>query len=297
MCCVVLLSSIFGFANQSIPDNRAEDERMLREMEIEASRALVAKDLDHLISLYADDASIFYADNRAVTGKAAIRETWRTILVKPGFAMSTEPLKVQVSDSGDLAFIHGAYTMTMDDAMGKSISDKGEYVVVYKKQPDGKWKVFADSGNSDFRVHSLPKSPDRRQQPASSIGPLVGLACFFSGIWFLFGMPVVVAVLVWKCWRNRKFSAGLLVAVVMVIVFFGSATLLWRHFATHLWNFSFMTALHAAGDAATYGHPIEHTAEVLLANLLIFSTLSAAAAGAITGALQRLWIRHRRLAV
>jgi hypothetical protein len=168
---------------------------------------------------------------------------------------------------------------------------------VYKKQPDGRWKVFADSGHSEFRIHSLPKSPDRRQQPASAIGPLIGLACFLSGIWFLLGMPVVVAVLAWKGRRNGRISAGLLIAGFMLIVFWGTAALLWRYIATHVWNFSFMTALRAAGDAATYGHPIEHTAEVLLANVLIFSTLSAAAAGAISGGLRHLWIRRRRLAV
>lgn len=131
----------------------------------------------------------------------------------------------------------------------------------------------------------------------SRIAPLIGLACFFSGLWFLFGMPVYVAVFAWKYYRSRKLSTGFLVAVVMLIVFWTTATQLWKHFATHYWNLSFVTALHAAGDAAKYGHPIEHTAEVLLANLLIFSTLLAAAAGAITLAVRHLWIRHRRLAV
>ena len=82
----------------------------------------------------------------------------------------------------------------------------------------------------------------------------------------------------------------------MLIVFFAIAALLWRRFATHYWNLSFLTALHAAGDAARYGHPVEHTAEVLLVNLLIFSTLSAVAAGAISGAARHLWVRRRSLA-
>lgn len=297
MCCVALLSSICGCAKQSAPDNRAEDERLIRDMEIEASEAVTARDLGHLVSLYADDASLFYADNPMVAGKDAIRETWKAILARPGFAMSTELLKVEISSSGDLAFTHGAYTMIMNGATGNPVTDKGEYAVVYKKRPDGKWKIVADNGNSDLRAHSLPKSPDRRQQPPSSIAPLIGLACFFSGLWFLFGMPVVLAVFAWKYFQSRKLPTGFLVSVVMLIVFFAIAALLWRHFATHYWNLSFLTALHAAGDAARYGHPVEHTAEVLLANLLIISTLSAAAAGAITGGVRHLWIRHRHPAM
>jgi hypothetical protein len=50
MCCVALLSSIGGCAKQPTPDNRAEDERVIREIEIEASKALAARDLGRLVS-------------------------------------------------------------------------------------------------------------------------------------------------------------------------------------------------------------------------------------------------------
>ena len=297
MCSVALLSLICGCANQSAPDNRSEDERLIRDMETMASEAVAARDLGRLISLYAEDASLFYADHPMVAGKDAIQETWMAIFARPGFAMSIEPLKVEISNSGDLAFTHGAYTMTMKGATGKAVADKGEYAVVYKRQPDGKWKIVADNGNSDLRAHSLPKSPDSRQQPLSPAAPLIGLASLFSSLGFLFGMPMVLAVFAWKYFKSRKLSTGLLISAVMLAVFFAVAALLWRHFATHYWNLSFLTALDAAVDAARYGHPVEHTAEVLLANLLIFSTLSSAAVGAMTGGVRYLWTRHRRPAM
>ncbi len=297
MCCVALLSSICGCASQSAPDTRAGDEQLIRDMETMASEAVTARDLGHLVSLYADNASLFYADHPIVAGKDAIRETWKAIFARPGFAMGIELLKVEISRNGDLAFAHGAYTMTMNGATGRPVTDKGEYAVVYKRQADGKWKIVADNGNSDFRAHSLPKSPDRRQQPPSPAAPLIGLASLFSSLWFLFGMPVVLAVFAWKYFKSRKLSTGLLVSAVMLTVFFAVAVLLWRHFATNYWNLSFLIALDAAVDAARYGHPVEHTAEVLLANLLIFSTLSSAAAGAMTGGVRHLWSRHRRPAV
>jgi len=265
-------------------------------MERELSKALSGRDLGHLVSLYADDAALYYEDNPMVAGKDAIRETWKTILSKPGFSMSTEPQEVQVPGSGNLAFAHGAYTTTTNDATGKTVTDKGEYAVVYMKQPDGNWKIVADNGNSDLRAHSLPKFRDRRQKPPFQIASLIGLLCFMSGLWFLFGMPVVLSVFAWKYYQSRELPTGFLVSAVMLIAFLATAVLLWRHFATHYWNLSFQTARHAAVDAARYGHPVEHTAEVLLANLLIFSTLSAAAAGTITGSVRYLWHRRRSLA-
>ena len=127
------------------------------------------------------------------------------------------------------------------------------------------------------------------------MAPLIGMACLLSGLWFLIGMPVVLAIYAYRYRRTRRLPSGLLVAAVMLIVFYVSATLLWREFAFHYWRQSFLTALDASVNAAKYGHPIEHTAEVLLVWLLIVSTLSAVAAGAVTGAVRHVWARHHRL--
>jgi uncharacterized protein (TIGR02246 family) len=152
LCCIALLGLTWGCAKQTVFDTREADERAVRECEIEASKALAAKDLDSLISFFADDASGFYPNTPIIIGKDALRQSWKTILATPGLAMSFQIVKVEVSRSGDLAWGHGTYTRTMNDATGKPVTDKGKYVIVYKKQPDGKWKVVADIGNSDLPV-------------------------------------------------------------------------------------------------------------------------------------------------
>jgi len=156
MCCVALLGLTWGCAKQTVPDTREADERAVRESEIEASKALAAKDLESFISFFADDASGFYPNTPIITGKDAIRQSWKTVLALPGFAMSFQIVKVEVSRSGDLAYGHGTYTRTMNDATGKPVTDEGKYVIVYKKQPDGKWKVVADIGNSDLPEPAPP---------------------------------------------------------------------------------------------------------------------------------------------
>ncbi|MCX6635202.1 MAG: DUF4440 domain-containing protein, partial [Acidobacteria bacterium] len=62
-----------------------------------------------------------------------------------------------VARSGDVAYSHGTYAMTMNDAKGKPVNDKGKFVTVYRKQPDGKWKVVADIINSDLPAPAPPK--------------------------------------------------------------------------------------------------------------------------------------------
>jgi hypothetical protein len=127
------------------------------------------------------------------------------------------------------------------------------------------------------------------------MAPLIGLLCLLSGIWFLFGMPVLTAVSAWEYYQKRKSPTGFLVAVVMLIVFYISAGLIWM-LITPDWNLSFLTTFEASVNSEKYGHPIEHRAEVMLCWLLIVSTLTSVAAGSGTAAIARAWIRRRCLA-
>ena len=109
------------------------------------------------MSFYADDASMFEPGSPMVTGKDAIRKGIDAFFAMPGFSLSFQSDKVVVARSGDLAYSHGTYAMAINDAKGKPVNDKGKYVTVYTKQPDGKWKVVADIYNSDVPAPAPPK--------------------------------------------------------------------------------------------------------------------------------------------
>ena len=156
VCCTALLVLTWGCARHTVPDTREADERAVRVSEIEMSKALAAKDLEQLMSFFADDASGIYPNTPIITGKDALRESWKTTLAIPGFSLSLQPLKVEAARSGDLAYVHGTWTRTMNDATGKPMADKGNYIVVYKKQADGQWRIVADIANSDLPLPAAP---------------------------------------------------------------------------------------------------------------------------------------------
>ena len=108
----------------------------------------------------------------------------------------------------------------------------------------------------------------------------------------MFGMPVVVLVYVCKFIRNRRWSAGFLISAVMFIGFWVAALLFWNYITAHYWNLSFTSALHAAGDTARYGNPVEDTSEGVLVSLIAMSTLSAVVAGVIAGIARLVWRRR-----
>jgi uncharacterized protein (TIGR02246 family) len=147
---VALLGFMWGCATPPPPDTRAADERAIRELETEWSKAAAARDVERYASFYADDATAFDPGTPMVTGKDAIRKGLDAFFATPGLSMSFQTAKVEVARSGDLAYTYGTYTMTRNDPKGKPVNDQGKFVTVYRKQPDGKWKAVADIYNSDL---------------------------------------------------------------------------------------------------------------------------------------------------
>jgi len=59
-----------------------------------------------------------------------------------------EPTKAESSPDGKLGYTTGNWTYTGTDKNGKQIKQYGNYVTIWKKQADGKWKYLLDGGNS-----------------------------------------------------------------------------------------------------------------------------------------------------
>jgi ketosteroid isomerase-like protein len=52
---------------------------------------------------------------------------------------------VDVARSGDIAIDRGSVAATVTDKKGQAITQNSEYVLVWKKQADGSWRIFADT--------------------------------------------------------------------------------------------------------------------------------------------------------
>jgi ketosteroid isomerase-like protein len=147
----LITSLVFGLAAASVcfaGDTKAE--QALRDTDAAWSKAAESKDLDKTLSYYSDDATVLPPNAAAGTTKEAIRKLWQDMFATPGFVISWKATKVEVAKSGDLGFVNGTYEVTMNDASGKPVTDKGKYVEVWEKKADGKWKCGTDTWNSDL---------------------------------------------------------------------------------------------------------------------------------------------------
>jgi uncharacterized protein (TIGR02246 family) len=114
-----------------------------------AMTAAVAGDTATFAGLYADDAVLMMPNAQAAVGHAAIAKALAGLMVNEkltNFKLTTR----DVIAAGDYAIETGAVNITLQPKSGKAMSDVGKYLTVWKKQPDGSYRIVRDMVNSDL---------------------------------------------------------------------------------------------------------------------------------------------------
>jgi ketosteroid isomerase-like protein len=96
---------------------------------------------------FADDAVTLSNGKPAVLGRGAIaaQANWDP----KQYSLTWTPQGAQMSASNDMGFTWGHYTGTSKDANGHPIETSGRYITIWKKLPDGVWKVALDASADD----------------------------------------------------------------------------------------------------------------------------------------------------
>ena len=110
--------------------------------------ALIAADADRWISLWDENGVQLPPESPAVNGKTAILQAVRGGLQEVRFEKFTINLE-ETQVSGHLGFARGTYSYAATPkATGTTVSFQGKYLTIFKKQPDGSWKIYRDCFNS-----------------------------------------------------------------------------------------------------------------------------------------------------
>ncbi len=142
LCGAVLAPGMVSAAGQS-------EEQRIRDLDKEWSAAAASKDAAQTAAFYAEDGSLMPFNGPIVNGKVKIQETWAGLMAKPGFALHFEPTRIVMAKSHNMAYDIGTFELTMNDDKGKPVTMVGKFLVAWKKQPNGEWKVEADCFNTD----------------------------------------------------------------------------------------------------------------------------------------------------
>jgi ketosteroid isomerase-like protein len=96
---------------------------------------------------FADDGMTLSNKQAAVIGKGKIAAdaNWDP----KQYQLTWTPENGQMSPSGDMGFTWGHYEGTAKDHNGNPVKTTGRYMTIWKKMPDGSWKVVLDSSNEE----------------------------------------------------------------------------------------------------------------------------------------------------
>ena len=103
-------------------------------------------------NMYTVDARVLPPNAEMVEGRANIQKFWQGAITA-GFKMVSLDA-INVETQGNIAVEVGTYTITVPGAGGVTTTDKGKYVVVWKREGRS-WKLATDVYNTNMPLSAV----------------------------------------------------------------------------------------------------------------------------------------------
>ena len=113
------------------------------------AEALQRADAVGAAQLYAEDGRLLTPTARLIAGRLEIEAYWRAGLTFGLSGVVLEPEERQVGRSTAVEIGRYAFTVTADGA--EPVCDRGKYLVLHRRQPDGTWCRSVDVVNPDMK--------------------------------------------------------------------------------------------------------------------------------------------------
>ena len=120
----------------------------LREADAGYARAGTARDLGAFMAYYAPDAAVHPPGEPPVTGVEAIRAYLGRYFQDSAFAVSMQPVTAGISEDGTMGYTLSGAELRATGPDGKPVTERIRDFHVWKKQPDGSWKLAVDIWNA-----------------------------------------------------------------------------------------------------------------------------------------------------
>ena len=130
-----------GFLQQLSATNKTIADSYVRWTE-----AMKSKNVDAIVSMYADEATILPDEKDAVSGKDAIRKFYNDWLSGQAKVTDQKFEDINSVQEGDLLIDSTKFSGTLVRD-GKEITFTGKRLVIWKHQFQGPWKILRDTWN------------------------------------------------------------------------------------------------------------------------------------------------------
>jgi uncharacterized protein (TIGR02246 family) len=147
VCALIAAISSSAHAGSDKTDEGVREARAAIEVaNAKFSEAFARGDAKALSAMYTSDAIAFPPDSEMIRGNEAIGAYWKA--TRDGGVQSAVLTTDDVGRSGDVAYEAGKVSLSIQPAGKEPTTATAKYVVVWKRQPDGSWKMHRDIWNS-----------------------------------------------------------------------------------------------------------------------------------------------------
>jgi uncharacterized protein (TIGR02246 family) len=117
-----------------------DDVAAIRNLATSYAQAYVAKDVDGVVAVYADDAFEMPPDVPANVGKTAIRNSYQRAFAVMADVGEMTLTPVEIDGIGELAYDRGTWSWTgVLPGTTEATTMTGKYVAILRRQEDGTW--------------------------------------------------------------------------------------------------------------------------------------------------------------
>lgn len=143
---VAAIAQVAYAGSETKPDSVREVRTAIEKANTQFSKAFEQGDSKALANMYTSDAIAFPPDSQMIEGNEAIGEFWET--TRNSGVTSATPTTLDVGRDGDIAYEVGKVFLTIQSEGKQPTKAAAKYVVVWKRQADGSWKLHRDIWNS-----------------------------------------------------------------------------------------------------------------------------------------------------
>lgn len=131
------LSGCSGLGNSTQTEVSASKSE-LGQMNRDFAAALNAKDAKAAAALYTEDAVLIPPGEPVVRGREAIEEYWSGA-IEAGGVRDVSVETMDALSSGSLGYETGSFVLTANGPDGEPVVDRGRYIELLRREPDGRW--------------------------------------------------------------------------------------------------------------------------------------------------------------
>lgn len=121
----------------------------LNQLQHQVDSSIIAGDTERYLTFLTDDAVLMPPNGPAINGKEAIANWNRTMTAQvriTDYASRDDEIVI----AGDWAFRRATVDWTLTPvAGGPGVRDTGKYIILYRREADGPWKVARDIWSSN----------------------------------------------------------------------------------------------------------------------------------------------------